>query len=74
MKEKKKKKTTVWFRCCIPKWFKLAKFGYFLLGGGTQRDKQKQRDDWNRGCKKIMETGWLGRLLKTYKIQHGNVE
>ena len=28
--KKKKKKTTVWFRCCIPKWFKLAKFGYIF--------------------------------------------
>ena len=74
MKEKKKKKLLSDLDFCIPKWFKLAKFGYFLLGGGTQRDKQKQRDDWNRGCKKIMETGWLGRLLKTYKRQHENVE
>ena len=26
-----------------------------------------QRNGYERGCKKIMETGWLSRLLTTYK-------
>ena len=33
-----------------------------------------ERGMLDRGCKKIIETGKLSRLLTTYKREHGNVE